>query len=513
SPDCVTTFSGSCDPGAIRQESGTAGPYTITISQPVPDGHDLMGSQTPNPDVDGSPCQRLAVTIQKFRPHTFARVLGFDSDTTTVNSVARKTPDAGDSEVVPLLVLEPIACEAVYTSGQGKVTVSYDLATKTPGFIVVDSDASACSSSESYSIDSMGNQNGWIRAIPVPDSNVCSPTPGILVPSAILSFALADIGVADPNASYDPNDRTNSVDEADISDPCEPMESRYRLYPTPRPVSQRITRAPIDWRYNCTTGYDDYLLDTSNPGMGGIKIHDCPKAGTLTPYIDTLESTYQSGTTLVGFKTWTNEGYSCNVGSDITGLSGNWYVDCPSDLIVNGATVTFEGSNIVFEGGVDLRSNAVMELNKDDGDNYFVYVRDGTMLKRAQAALVLDQTFVYLANGKIDLRAGDGGLTWIAPEGTTTDPVGTKYDFDDLALWSEANLTHEIGGQAGNSLTGTFFTPYAEPFSLTGQGGQFQLEAQFITRRLELKGQGEVRMHPNPTKTTPIPISAVLLIR
>jgi hypothetical protein len=126
------------------------------------------------------------------------------------------------------------------------------------------------------------------------------------------------------------------------------------------------------------------------------------------------------------------------------------------------------------------------------------------MRKLAQASLTLGRTFVYLEDGFVDLRAGDGGLVWNAPEGG---------DFEDLALWSESSHQHWIGGQAGNNLTGTFFTPMAEPFVLTGQAGQFQFNAQFITRRLEVTGQGEVKMTPDPEKTTPIPARAVKLIR
>ena len=80
-------------------------------------------------------------------------------------------------------------------------------------------------------------------------------------------------------------------------------------------------------------------------------------------------------------------------------------------------------------------------------------------------------------------------------------------------MWSESEELHQIGGQAGNTLEGTFFTPYAIPFSLTGQAGQFQTNAQFITRKLEVKGQGEVKMHPDPDRTTKIPIREVRLIR
>ena len=502
-PDCAGQFSGSCSPGTIRQSSGSAGPYTITISQPVPDGHALMGPQTPDPDIDGSPCQRLAVTIERLRPHTFARLLGFDSDTTTVHSVARITTRPGEGEIVPLLLLEPLDCEAMYTSGQGKITVTYNDTTNTPGIIVVDSNASTCGPSNPYSIDSKGNQNGWIRAVPVPGEDI---------PSAILSYALANIGAADPLASYDPNDLDSDPD----------VLNNDRLFPVPQPAFDRITRKPIDWRYNCKSDYPDYPLDASNPSGPGIPIPDCPFGtpahidGHVAAYGSLVPATFQS---------WIGAGYSCSPNNETISVSGNWYIDCPPSgpnsigLTVSGGSITIDG-NVIMEGGLDLQNDARMTVNplKPIMPDVFIHIRDGIILKRAQSTLILNQAFVYLGHGAVDIRAGSStppatcqedqtlatGICWSAPVGG---------DFEDLALWSEANLVHQIGGQGGNNLTGTFFTPNAEPFSLDGQGSQLQFRAQFITRRLEVKGQAIVEMTPDPERTTPIPVRAMDLIR
>lgn len=493
-PNCGATFVADCTPATVRQAVGTAGPYTVTISHPVPDGHALMGTQAGDAQIDGSPCQRLGVTVTRARDHGFARVIGVNSNTTTVSSVARVTTSPGEGEIVPLLLLEPQGCAALFTSGQGKVTVTFNDATDTPGIIVVDSSAETCGASNPYSIDSKGNQKGWIRAIPVPGENI---------PSAILSYALSGSTFA---ASYDPGDLTDPVNPADITDPNEPAISHFRLYPQPTPSFERITRAPIDWRYNCKSGYPTYPLVASNPTGPGIPVHDCPFA-TAT-HIDNHVASYGSGAP-VGFSSWMAAGHPCSASGQTISVVGNWHIDCPPagpnriGLDVNGGSITIAG-NVVSNGGIDLRSNATMVVNPGNSSDVFMYLRDGIILKRAQASLTLNRTFTYLADGAVDLRAGTGGLVW-------TSPVGG--DFEDLALWSEAYRVHEIGGQAGNMLTGTFFTPMAEPFGLTGQAGQFQFEAQFITRRLEVKGQGEVKMTPDPDKTTPIPARAVALIR
>lgn len=497
-PNCAV-FAGICSaPNVARQTTAFAAPYSITITHPVPDTHPLMTGQAINTDFDGSPCQRLGVELTRVRDYTFGAVLGSSTGQTTVSTVARIGAGVGSGEVVPLLVLEPIACNALFTSGQGKVTVSYF--NDSPGFIVVDSDGSKTTNpnrcgNNIFTIESQGSLNGWIRAIPVPAPKN--------IPSAILSYALSGVPPANPLKSYNPANLTQGVPAASISDPTEPLASRFRLYPQPIGVSRRITRAPLDWRYNCKVGYPDYPIDVGNPLLGGIEIVDCPNAPA--PYIDQLIAARASGDmTAVGFTRWTSL-HTCSVSASVTVTAGNWWVDCPGGLIVNGVDVTFTGGDVVFDGDIDLRSSGNLTVNSAATSDSIVVVRaGGDILKVAQSTITLNRTFVYLASGNVDLVGGAGGLTWTAP---------IAGNFEDLALWSEANVQHEIGGQAGNTLTGTFFTPMANPFTLSGQAGQFQTDAQFLSRRLEVGGLGEVRMKPDPDRQTLIPIREVRLIR
>lgn len=485
-PGCAT-FAGTCDPGTARQTTATAGPYSVVITHPVPDNHALMGSQAIHVDIDGAACQRLGVQVQRLRDFSFAPVISAESSSTTVSAVARIGAGVGAGEVVPLLVLEPTSCNSLYASGQGGITVEWYQ--DSPGLIVVDSDANggtgsnACSANR-YAIDASGTTQGWIRAlgVPAPDN----------IPSAILSYALSGRPGTNPARAYDPADVTSP---ATGIDPGDPAASAFRLYPEPVPVSRRITRAPIDWRYNCKSSYPTYL--------GSVTIDPCPSP--TAPHIDALVGAYGSNIAPAGFQTWTaTSGQNCMVNAAIT-VSGDWYVDCPGGFIVQDVSVTFNGGNVVFEGDVDIRSSGSLRVNPGGGADRIVYIRnDGDLLKRAQSSIVFDRTLVFMENGYVDLVGGTGGLTWTAP---------LAGNFEDLALWAEADAEFQIGGQAGNTLTGTFFTPLSNPFSLTGQGGQFQTDAQFLTRRLEVKGQGEVRMRPDPTRQTLIPIREVRLIR
>ena len=517
-PNCAL-LAGNCMAALPVTVPASAGPYSFEITYPVPDGNPLMGSQAINHLFDGVSCQRLGFSIERTRNHWLAPILGSNSNSTNVSAVARNAAGPGGGEIVPLLVLEPISCDALYTSGQGKVTVSWFM--DTPGFIVVDSDGSktgnpnACIGASNWTIDSKGNQNGWIRAIPTPSG----------IPSVILSYALSGAFGSNPARGYDPGDLTSPVDPADITDPAELLmpQTWFRLYPTPSFTSQRITRAAIDHRYNCKLNYPDYPLDLNDPGLGGIPIRPCLEAAA--PHIDNLVVAYgaPAGVSPMGaFQRWSinpdgTPRYPCTVDDTTWGpasiaVAGDWWVDCPGGLVIsNTKTVVFSAGNVVFDGDIDIRSFGILRVNPAPSSDHVVFVR-GTVLsnsdlkKGAQTQIFLNQTMVFLQYGVIDLVGGSGGLTWTAPLLPTSN-------FEDLALWSESPDEHQIGGQAGNQLTGTFFTPFASPFNLTGQAGQFQTDAQFITRRLEVGGQGEVKMHPDPDRSTPIPIKEVRLIR
>ena len=115
----------------------------------------------------------------------------------------------------------------------------------------------------------------------------------------------------------------------------------------------------------------------------------------------------------------------------------------------------------------------------------------------------MPRTFVFLANGRVSLGAGSGPVQWVAPFGGS---------FEDLALWSESSSTHSIGGQANLTLDGVFFMPNAQ-FNFTGQGQQYQVNAQFISLRLDMSGQGILRMQPDPDRVVLIPLFGVRLIR
>ncbi|HUG08656.1 MAG TPA: hypothetical protein VMP13_07160 [Acidimicrobiia bacterium] len=491
-PNCAT-FATPCVDNSVRMAPASAPPYSVEIFHPVPENHELMGTQALNVDIDGVSCQRLGMRLTRTRDFTFAAPLGFNSGSTEVRSVARIRPDVGEGDVVPLVVLEPYDCDALTADGQGKITVTHFM--DSPGIIATDSAGSGdCGASKPYIIDvqAVGNRR-WIRAIPVPGVGGAK--------SAILSYALSNLPGTDPSRAYNPADLTTSIDSS-LVDPTDPPDSHFQLYPEPIFRSQRVTRSPIDHRYNCQLSYPVYL---------GITIRPC--TGPTATHIDDHVNAYGDPADVPPpglFTRWTDidaDG-DCQVGSsEIYDVSGDVWVDCSPRLVVNGGTLRFLDGNVVFDGDLDLRSSGVFEMNPSGGADRWAFFREGgDILKVAQASIAFNRTFVLLQDGFINLVGGDGGLVWTAPTDET-------YRFEDLALWSESTAAHELGGQAGNDLTGTFFTPYADPFVLKGQAGQLQTSAQFLTRKLEVTGFTEVRMEPDPESQTLIPIRGVALIR
>lgn len=489
-PTC-NEFVPVCDPTTERSITIGDGSYSVTLTHPVTDTSPLMAGQAANPLHDGTPCQRFGVDIRRERDHWFAVVSGFQRGGTSSSAVARVDVGAGSGELVPLLVLDPIACDALYTSGQGGIEIMPN--GSTPGFIVVDSDGSlggnnspGCGNANRYTIDAQGNTNGFIRALPSNDG----------APAAILSYAL---WTAQAAKSYDPNDLNGTPP---------------RLSPQPTAQSERIGRAPVDWRYNCKASYPNHL--------------GFPVAGCLTapaPHIDNLVAQLGGIGTPAGYQVYPRTGTDPATGQPyadtcttqtstpaITVPPGNWFVNCAAFGV--SSPVTFQSGNVVFRGPVTVDSGTGhLTINANATNDAVAYVRAGNFTKGAQGRVTMNRTLVYLTpgtgqgnsiTGRLDFGGGSGSVTWTAP---------TTGNFEDLGLWAEAADLHRLAGQADWFLEGTLFTPNANPFRLTGQGGVAQMRAQFLTRRLEVAGQGTVQMIVQPDRITPLPKRVYSLIR
>jgi hypothetical protein len=492
-PNCGLVFGSTCDPATKRTAIGTAGQYTVSIMNPVPDGDalldhpDIVGgaSQPPNADFDSVPCERIGVQITRTRRTLFSSVLGMRSNTLSARSVAVPTARNGVDSPINLLLLDPTGCNAFTASGQASIVV-HPVEDK-PGYITIDSDGKgtgasgnrACSNANSYTIDALGNQNSKIIALPNPNQ----------APGVIRSYALS--GSASAHA-YDPNDVATN-----------------RLSPKPTGSNQRTGRAKVDWAYNCTTlGVDGVAGPNPATGMND----DCSSAPAKPSYIAQLVSGIGAASTTApaGYSTFPRPNTptdKCSYSSSDAAVNlpvGNWWVNCPSGFSVSNA-FTFLGGNVVFQGSASVGAQGSLIINNQTSGDATVFFRSGgSLTKGAQGSLTINHSMVYIANGNIDIGAGTGTVTWTAP---------INGNFAGLALWSESSAAHQLGGQASMNCVGVFFMPNADPFTFTGQGTQQALQIQLITYRLSVAGQGVLDLVPVPTNRLTFPAWGGALIR
>lgn len=491
--DCLS-FPTVCDDSTpSASTTGTDGAWVATIVYPVPDDSPLLdpsaigaGGQAISSD-DGSQCDRLAVSITSSHEYLFASVLGATDDTTEVSSVARTDTPVGSDFAINLLVLERYECGAITASGSGGgdggILVESVLNPTTgeldPGYIAVDSDGSAhCGGNGVLDVN---GANAFIRADGpagcAGELGTYLGPGGLLVGEGCGETRLLAPGT--PGCNFPACTSSGTV------------------APDPTSLSDRVTRAPIDHRYNCKASY---------PFPSGWEIEGCDD--TPAPYVDNLVADYgSSGTTPPGFNTWTGAGYSCTIsgppGTTIVVPSGDWRIDC-ANFRVN-RTVIFQGGDIVFDGDVSIESSGVLAINSrpcggfpyhSASNGAVVYVRDGVVSKSGQGSLILYNTMAYFSeSSQLGMTGGTGTLVWTAP---------THGDFEDLAMWSESDASNVLAGQANLELEGVFFAPWAN-LTYRGNGAQQQAEAQFIARSLSVSGQGVLIVQPSFSRSVLFP--------
>ena len=278
--------------------------------------------------------------------------------------------------------------------------------------------------------------------------------------------------------------------------------------PDPTALNARLTRAPIDHRYNCKPDYATVppAISWATSALtvaNGQDIRGCAKAAA--PHIDDLIQAVGETGMPAGFQSWTAAGYPCTIEGPPSTTTlvpqGNWYVDCAA--FVNKRTIVFQGGNVVFAGSVDVESSATLAINATPvtfapvDPEAWVFLRSGAFKKGGDAVLIMNNTMLYATkNAHLEMAGGSGALRWVAPD---------QGDFDDLALWGDSATTHLWAGQADLTLEGVFFTPLAQA-EYAGTSGQNQIHAQFVAYRLHARGQGFLVVAPGLGRTVEFPL-------
>ncbi len=472
----------TCSGGSIAEAepSVTAGPYTIAVHFPVPSA-EIRDPRFGAGLNDGLPCERMRVIVTKAEPAFFGAVGGYLGARATRSATVRAAP--GASEAAPALwLLDPFGCTSLAASGGSSLLVG---TSSVAGYVSIDSNGSACSSNQ----DTI-SASGSGTAIDAASSATASGT------IALQALPAGATSCAPP-----------ACDPADVSG--------GRLTPQPESQAERATRVLVDNRYNCGTRTLDYY---------GLELEE--QCTALPPYIDELRSTVgASGAPPGGFQQW-SASHSCAPSGSIV-AAGNWWVDCPGGLTISsGTSVEFTNGNVVLDGGISMSGgtlafntagNAALPASCESPDAAtfpscvgassaaaaFVYLRCGG-ISTTGGELNFDHTLVYEASGALKLTGSSLPPSWLAP---------TDGPFSGLALWSEQTATFTITGGAAISLDGIFFTPGASPLKLTGGGNWGQLNAQLITRQLQVSGGGMLDMVPDPHASISLPFTGGQLIR
>ena len=495
---CNDASTASTDVG----DSGTAAPWAIRITYPVAD------DAIRDPDVpgnglrtdDGTPCERIGVAVTRSTDGYFSSFVGMESYAANASAVARRTHDQR-TRVPSLWLLEPFECEALLVSGSGsngqaKLLVG---SATVGGLVTLDSSGTKnCNSA--YTLDVKTNNSSLYLDVFPPTADP---------PGEITLFALRPGQLTCNQAGGS----TTACDQNDIA--------AGRITPQPKARAARATRSLVDHIYDCLPSYPRY------PDSSGITIAPCT-AGRA-PYITQLRAAVAAGVP-PGYQKWSDHGYTCTepLGMPAAGLAGNWWVDCPSGLSITQSVVNFTGGNVIFTGEVSLSDTGALFVNtanptatlpaacqaavdgcldQSSADAAFVYV-NGQL--KSTAAKVAGRETVDFRRTSVIQDGGPVSLQGQSPPNWTSPKDGP---FRNLSLWSEHGTGYRINGGSSMLLEGIFFTPYAKPFSINGGGDQGALQAQFISRTLDVSGNGSLWLEPAGAGFIHLPPAAAVLIR
>jgi hypothetical protein len=262
------------------------------------------------------------------------------------------------------------------------------------------------------------------------------------------------------------------------------------------------------------------LYRWSYPDYRGVAIQPCETGDAA--HIDALRAAVGGNGAPTGFQRWSSS-YSCNVASGPTTATGNWLVDCPNFRIGNGTDVTFAGGNVIFDGSISMTGGSLSFntanpepslpaacmasltwcLDTSSSQAAWVYQRSGD-LSLSGGALYARRTMIYQHNGSFSINGG-APPRWLAP---------TEGPFAGLSVWSERSTNQfQINGGASMELEGVFFTPNANPFSLSGGAPFMPQRAQFISYRAAISGGAVLTLSPNSVHAITMPAPPVALIR
>lgn len=531
-PGTWGTYRGIADGGRIR----------VTIQN----GYDLTSSGFPEDadeysgDSSGDPCDYLAVIIEESEDAAFGGIVGSDGHTSTIRSVARLVRSGDPVSTAALVLLERTECNALQIEGGSGANVFVAGLGPDPGIIHADSlgNGSTCSSSST-----IFDVNGASTPVIVAGR---SQTPvGSEAAGQIRSVALSDAPGA--NTAYVAAAPPRVCAQILATD-CVGANGGG-----PPTANDLVGRGPADERYRT---HIISLRDEANTRFGWNAA-----AANAAGFTEVSGAGCSAPIPAAATKIWVNcdpfdgngKVFGVNVQEVVVNgrlvvTSGVLQVASPTKFYVKGTTSASD-YGIYLNGPGSIRvndgtsvnctarhianSSAVSRMVLGNG-RLVVNGGPGSTLRLCQTVVLLadsnasgcpiptsDGVAPYDNSCRGNIRVGgQASVDWSAPNvNDVSAPTSAQLaNFEDLALWSETkacaqgepgcqdNHQHNVAGQGNLTMAGIFFTPNAAPFRVAGNGFQNTTDAQFFTRRLQVAGQGQFRMSPQPQNAIGIPV-------
>ena len=485
-PQTHAVFTGSANNISVEIRS----PYDLTTSGWAEEGLSSLASDQLTPQ---DACNHVAVIVRQTRQPGLGS-LATDSDmTTAVRSVGRVAEGTYDDQPVALLLLERYGCNAVVVNGSNAF-VRVLANGSSPGLIHSDSNGTACSGSQRILVGD--HPNGII-------ARSSASSPGLI---RVNSMGSTTLGVT----AFD--SATNVVAQGGAAGPG--------------PV---VSRSPVDARYMgaARAAIADFEARQLDDGAGWeVKKCGAPKAelaavlGKLWINCNTGNNTFDtSGVTLNASTVFFNadtvsapslampnatrvyvRGTQANNGSGIT-VSGSFSMgpgstntSCPNTI----TTPTLTRARLIVGAGSFVSSPS--DTVKLCGTT--MILRGGVTGGCIPSVYGAAPSDTVTCNGRLNIA---GSSDWTAPNKVQGQATPADWgDFEDLAVWAEANGSHDIGGGGTMRLSGIFFLPNGD-FKVHGGSSQDVKNTQYIARHFRADGNSILELQPNPYDVIGIP--------
>ncbi|HEX9683580.1 MAG TPA: hypothetical protein VGA13_10895 [Acidimicrobiales bacterium] len=509
-------------------------------------------------DTGDNPCEQLAVIVRESTERGFSAVIGNEELRSTIRTVGRVTTEVDASAVAALLLLERNGCEVFQTSGQGEVIIQAASGTN-PGITHADSAGNETGTSRPCNPNLSQKAAAYVvyaTAVPCPCPpgggpslvNEAAPGPDGILGTAddipgILSMYAETVGSTHTASELGPGITPPTVTKGAIASRIH-VDDKYNpssapaianLHSTAHTATTGVLPAGYTEINVCTDPVDPALLtasriyvncDTFTPGPATVwpEATDVIFTGKINIpnnkalWMPSAERVYVRGCVS-----------SCTGAGDfsikVDGNSGQLRINAsavgtPTDLLpCDGRSPLGESGSVLatLNGPVDIKGGQIslcqtmLYIGENNGTGSYARRSDTTAGPNCSVALPCPYgtNSGQSANGaNIAITGGSGNADWSAPNVFGADPDFAVSPFEDLALWTEGSETSAIKGVGSSRTEGVFFAPNA-PVDFNGQANVGQpLNAQFISRFLNMSGLGALNLKPNPHDSVAIPFFA-----